>query len=62
MLLTHGHIDHTYSVTPVCGARDIPAYIHPDDDPMLADPLGWLSPETSGAVRRPAVLDRAATT
>jgi hydroxyacylglutathione hydrolase len=46
VLLTHGHIDHTYSVTPVCGARDIPAYIHPDDGPMLADPLGWLSPET----------------
>ncbi len=46
VLLTHGHIDHTYSVTPVCGARDIPAYIHPDDGPMLADPLGWLSPDT----------------
>jgi hydroxyacylglutathione hydrolase len=46
VLLTHGHLDHTYSVTPVCGARDIPAYIHPDDGPMLADPLGWLSPET----------------
>jgi glyoxylase-like metal-dependent hydrolase (beta-lactamase superfamily II) len=46
VLLTHGHIDHTYSVTPVCEARDVPAYIHPDDGPMLADPLGWLSPET----------------
>ena len=46
VLLTHGHLDHTYSVTPVCGARDIPAYLHPDDLPMLADPLGWLSPET----------------
>lgn len=46
VLLTHGHLDHTYSVTPVCGARDIPAYVHPDDRPMLADPLGWLSPDT----------------
>jgi len=46
VLLTHGHIDHTYSVTPVCEARDVPAYIHPDDGPMLADPLGWLSPDT----------------
>jgi glyoxylase-like metal-dependent hydrolase (beta-lactamase superfamily II) len=38
VLLTHGHFDHTFSVTPVCGARDIPAYIHPDDREQLADP------------------------
>lgn len=38
VLLTHGHFDHTLSVVPVCGARDIPTYIHPDDREMLADP------------------------
>lgn len=38
VLLTHGHFDHTLSVVPVCGARGIPAYIHPDDREMLADP------------------------
>jgi hydroxyacylglutathione hydrolase len=38
VLLTHGHIDHTFSVTPVCGARGIPAWIHPDDQELLADP------------------------
>ncbi len=38
VLLTHGHLDHTFSVTPVCGARDVPAYIHPDDAALLADP------------------------
>ena len=54
VLLTHGHLDHTYSVTPVCGARDIPAYIHPDDGPMLADPLGWLSRRDQGDVPGPA--------
>ncbi len=46
VLLTHGHIDHTFSVTPVCGARGIPAYIHPGDDELLVDPMLGLSAET----------------
>ncbi|MDQ1689783.1 MAG: hydroxyacylglutathione hydrolase [Frankiaceae bacterium] len=46
VLLTHGHLDHTFSVTPVCGAKDIPAYIHPDDRDLLADPVKGLSPES----------------
>jgi hydroxyacylglutathione hydrolase len=43
VLLTHGHIDHVWSVAPVCGARDIPAYIHPGDRDLLADPAKGLS-------------------
>ena len=43
VLLTHGHLDHTFSVAPVCGARGIPAYIHPDDRDLLADPAKGLS-------------------
>jgi glyoxylase-like metal-dependent hydrolase (beta-lactamase superfamily II) len=42
VLLTHGHLDHTFSVVPVCGARDVPAWIHPDDRAQLTDPLTWI--------------------
>ena len=43
VLLTHGHVDHVYSVTPVCGA-DTAAYIHPDDRYRLHDLLGSSNP------------------
>lgn len=47
VLLTHGHVDHVYSVTPVCGGT-IGAYIHTDDRYRLADPLSSLGPELIG--------------
>ena len=43
VLLTHGHIDHIWSVAPVCGAHDVPAYIHPADRDLLSDPAKGFS-------------------
>ncbi len=43
VLLTHGHIDHMWSVVPVCGAHDVPAYVHPADRALLSDPARGLS-------------------
>jgi glyoxylase-like metal-dependent hydrolase (beta-lactamase superfamily II) len=39
VLLTHGHLDHTYSVTPVCGTHGVAAYVHTEDRRRLVDPL-----------------------
>lgn len=47
VLLTHGHIDHTFSVVPVGSARGLPAYIHGDDRELLVDPMKGISPETA---------------
>lgn len=46
VLVTHGHLDHMWSVTPVCEARGIPAYIHPADRHLLADPMAGISGDT----------------
>jgi hydroxyacylglutathione hydrolase len=47
VLLTHGHIDHMWSVTPVAGTYDATAWIHPDDRHLLADPMAGISRESA---------------
>ena len=42
--LTHGHLDHTWSVTPLADGYDIPAYLHCSDVDMVEHPLEWHSP------------------
>jgi glyoxylase-like metal-dependent hydrolase (beta-lactamase superfamily II) len=40
VMLTHGHMDHVWSVAPVTKEFDVPAMIHVDDRYRLADPAG----------------------
>ncbi len=47
VLLTHGHLDHTFSAGPVCAAHDVPAWIHPGDRGMLADPATGMSAQAN---------------
>jgi glyoxylase-like metal-dependent hydrolase (beta-lactamase superfamily II) len=47
VLLTHGHVDHTWCVAPVAGTYDATAYIHPADRHLLADPMAGLSRDTA---------------
>ena len=44
VLATHGHLDHIYSVTPVCDAHGTAAYVHADDRYRVTDPISILDP------------------
>lgn len=39
-LMTHGHLDHTFSITPLANGYGIPGYIHSEDRRFIAEPAG----------------------
>ena len=45
VLVTHGHLDHTYTLSELCRRRDLPVHLHQDDVYRLSDPLGSLGPQ-----------------
>jgi hydroxyacylglutathione hydrolase len=59
VVLTHGHLDHTFSVLPVCDGYDIPAYLHPADLGMLSDPMRWHGPALAPLVGQVTLPDPA---
>jgi hydroxyacylglutathione hydrolase len=59
VVLTHGHLDHTFSVLPVCDGYDIPAYLHPADNGMLSDPMRWHGPALAPLVGQVSLPDPA---
>lgn len=52
VLLTHGHIDHMWSVTPLADGYDIPAVIHAADRHLLSDPLAGVGPAARDLVEQ----------
>jgi glyoxylase-like metal-dependent hydrolase (beta-lactamase superfamily II) len=50
VLLTHGHIDHMWSLYPVASGYNIPGFVHPADRHLLSDPTSGLSPEGQALV------------
>ncbi len=46
VMLTHGHLDHMFSVLPVCRSSDAACWVHPEDRALLSDPLRAMSDET----------------
>jgi glyoxylase-like metal-dependent hydrolase (beta-lactamase superfamily II) len=52
VILTHGHLDHTFSVAPLCRSHAAACWVHPADRNLLTDPYAAMGAETAELVRR----------
>ena len=52
VMVTHGHLDHVFAVTPVCGAHGVAVSVHEDDRYRLADPISSVGPELTAMLRQ----------
>jgi hydroxyacylglutathione hydrolase len=52
VMLTHGHLDHMFSVTPLCRSTHAVCWIHPADRRLLADPFAAMGAETRALLAR----------
>jgi hydroxyacylglutathione hydrolase len=52
VLLTHGHLDHMFSVTPLCHSHHAVCWVHPADRDLLTDPLLAMGTETAALLAR----------
>jgi glyoxylase-like metal-dependent hydrolase (beta-lactamase superfamily II) len=57
VMVTHGHLDHMWSVFPIASGYDIPAYIHQADRHLLSDPAAGVSAETLAALSHMVSVD-----
>ncbi len=52
VLLSHGHIDHMFSVLPVADGYGIPAFVHPSDRDRIGNPYAKMSADTRGMLKQ----------
>ena len=52
ILLTHGHLDHLWSVPQLSSAWDAPAFLHPDDRWLWANPAQAFGPVALDALEQ----------
>lgn len=58
VVVTHGHVDHTWDAAAVCAAFDVALWVHEADAHRVADPYGTLGPLGDDLARLAAAAGR----